>query len=321
MKLGPIACVWHDDHARDGHDVVLMNHVIPGLLMFSDNAWRGRPSDEPDWWCRLPPANSPLFERVADLEARLLAQRGRYFAVEPFPYIRQTDMEWRLIGPFDHGGDPSTAFPPETEGIKPGYEIDGSTAAWWPEPVRGATHYPTHFWYRSHLQSGSGTIYAFTRVWSPVDQEVGAWIGFNAWSRSFGRQRGGGTPPAGEWNRSQAAIWVNGQTIPAPDWAQPNLGGTASEEIPLVDEDYFYRTPATILLKQGWNDPFALVIEAQVDGEWHAIARLENADMDGRAETIEFPVTQAKALRFTLTSPDHGGLMLDLPRLRHAANP
>jgi hypothetical protein len=466
MKLGPIACIWHDDRARAGGDVMLMNHVIPGLLMFSDNAWRGRPADEPEWWCRLPPADSPLFSRAVDLETRLLAQRDRFFAREPFPYVRQTDLEWRLIGPLDHGGKPEKVFAPETEGIKPGYQVNGKAVTWWKDPVRGATHYPRHFWYPSHLKDGSGTLYAFTRVWSPKEQEVGAWIGFNAWSRSSGRSRGGPTPMAGEWNRSHAAVWVNGRSVPAPDWKQPGLGGKESEEIPLVDEDYFYRAPARIQLREGWNDvlvkaphngewkwvftfipvretgvgfnarevpglrysasfegeeaeefarmlalaevpgtakvgegfgapclfgsapdgplrefnsthgvwsaapghasiinpqpdrrllkveggearrvevalldvetidglslylrrwtrnePFDLVIEAQVDGEWKQIAKLKTADMKGRVENVQFPVVQAKALRFTLTSPAHGGLMIDQLRLRAPKHP
>lgn len=63
------------------------------------------------------------------------------------------------------------------------------------------------------------------------------------------------------------------------------------------------------------NDPFLLDIEAQVDGEWKPIAELTTADMKGRVENVKFPVVQAKALRFTMTSPDHGGLMLDQLRL------
>lgn len=464
MKLGPIACVWHDDHARNGNDVILMNHVYPGMLLFSDNAWRGRPTDEPQWWCRFPPKDSPLFERAINLETRLLAQRDRYFENEPFPYLRQTDLEWRIIGPFDHGGNPSAIFPPETEGIQPVYFWNGKEITWWPSIIRGATHYPRHFWYPSHLNRGSGTIYAFTRIWSPQNQEVGAWIGFNAWSRSSGRSRGGHTPQAGQWNRSHAGIWINGNSISAPDWKQPGIGGGIADETPLIDEDYFYRPATKIQLRQGWNEiivkaphngewkwvftfipvietgvgynvrevpelrysatfneqgeqsiqrilaqsamidqpsaddsygapcmftnaptgplrklntthgmwsaqignasiidsshagrrilkieggksravevdlldvetidglscylhrwtrnaPFDLSIEAQADGVWRTIARLNQASMQGHVEEIRFQTIQAKALRFTLTSPDHGGLMLDHLRLRTA---
>jgi hypothetical protein len=68
------------------------------------------------------------------------------------------------------------------------------------------------------------------------------------------------------------------------------------------------------------NDPFDLRIEGQIDGEWKFLARLKTADMNGRGEKIEFPIVQAKALRFTLTTTAHGGLMLDALRLR-SANP
>ena len=292
IKLGPIACVWHDDRARDGHDVMLMNHVYPGMLMFSDNAWRGRPADEPQWWCRLPSADSPLFARAVDLETRVLAQRDRWFASEPFPYIRQTDLEWRMIGPFDHGGNPATAFPPETEGIKPDYQIDGRTVTWWPEAVRGATHYPRHFWYPSHLKGGSATVYAFTRVWSPVAQEVGAWIGFNAWSRSSGRSRGGPTPQPGEWNRSKAAVWLNGRAVTAPDWKQPGIGGKAADEIPLVDEDYFYRPPARIHLKKGWNE---VLVKAPHNGEWKWVFTF----IPVRETGVGFNVREVPGLRYS----------------------
>jgi hypothetical protein len=57
-----------------------------------------------------------------------------------------------------------------------------------------------------------------------------------------------------------------------------------------------------------------------VDGEWKLLSHLQAADMKGRVETLKFPVVQAKALRLTLTTPAHGGLMLDSLRL-HAANP
>ena len=298
MKLGVIACVWHDDHARNGDDVILMNHVYPGMLLFSDNAWRGRPADEPQWWCRLPPADSPLFERAVDLETRLLAQRDRWFANEPFPYIRQTDLEWRFIGPFDHGGDPGTVFPPETEGIQPGYEVDGNPVTWWPQLIRGATHYPHHFFggtggYQSYLdRSATGTLYAFTRVWSPEDQEVGASIGFNAWSRSSGRSRGGPTPQPGEWNNSQAAVWVNGSAVSAPDWQQPGIGGAAADEIPLIDEDYFYRPPRKIQLRQGWND---VLVKAPHNGEWKWVFTFIPVEETGGG----FNVREVQGLRYS----------------------
>ncbi|HUT23364.1 MAG TPA: hypothetical protein VM492_03365 [Sumerlaeia bacterium] len=65
---------------------------------------------------------------LADFEERLVARRERCLAGKPFPYVRQTHMMWRLIGPFPNGGDTSRAFPPETE-IRDLYECEGAAQA------------------------------------------------------------------------------------------------------------------------------------------------------------------------------------------------
>lgn len=288
-KLGAIVCTWHDDNARSGEDVVLMNAVHPGTLLFSDNAWRGREKNEGDHWTRLPARNDPRFALAKDLEDRLLAQRDRYFAAEPFPYVRQTDIEWRLIGPFDNKGNRNAAFAPETEGVKPSYEVDGKTWTWWADPVVGATTYPYHFWFPSHLKQNKGTVYAFTRIWSPADQEVGAWIGFNAWSRSAGRKRGGGTPAQGQWSRDGDKIWVNGAELPGPKWAQPNV---SDEETPLVDDDYFYRPASRIQLRKGWN---TVLVKAPQVNSWKWVFTFIPVRETGRG----FNVTEVPGLRYS----------------------
>ena len=43
---------------------------------------------------------------------------------------------------------------------------------------------------------------------------------------------------------------------------------------------------------------------------------LRGGDMRGCLESLRFPVVRAKALRSTLTSPVHGGMMLDTLLLR-----
>lgn len=45
---------------------------------------------------------------------------------------------------------------------------------------------------------------------------------------------------------------MNDIEIAPPVWKQPNLG-TKTDEIPFIDEDYFYRAPTKINLKKGWN--------------------------------------------------------------------
>lgn len=297
LKLGAIMCVWHDDRVASGDDVILMNAVYPAALLYSDNLWRGRPKDEPDLRARLPARSDPRFALAADLERRLLAHRDRYFAAEPFPYVKQTDLEWRMIGPFDHGGKTQTPFPPETEGIKADYKVAGKPVSWWAESVPGATHYPSHFWYPSHVKASQGTVYAFTRIWSPRAQDVGAWIGFNAWSRSSGRKRGGGTPPNGEWSKMNARVWLNGELLRPPALRQPNVGGEASEEIPLVDEDYFYRAPQKIALREGWN---TVLIKAPKGSNWKWVFTFTPVRPTGNGINVR----EVEGLRYDATIPE-----------------
>ncbi len=296
QKLGATMCVWHDDRAASGDDVILMNAVYPAALLYSDNLWRGRAKDEPDLRARLPARNDPCFALAADLERRMLAHRDRYFAAEPFPYVRQTDLEWSMIGPFDHGGRTDTAFPPETEGIRRGYTVGDKTIAWWPVAVPGATHYPFHYWYPSHVKADRGTVYAYTRIWSPRAQEVGAWIGFNAWSRSSGRKRGGGTPPNGQWSKMNSGIWLNGRALAPPALRQPGVGGEASEELPLVDEDYHYRAPQRITLNEGWN---TVLIKAPKGSNWKWVYTFIPVQPTGRGLNVR----EVEGLRYDAAIP------------------
>ena len=250
--LGAIMAFWPDNNVNSEKDIILMNAVYPAILMYSDPVWRGRATDRESFWYRLPGRTAPEFAIAADLERRALAQRDRFFVGKPFPYLRQCDQEWRIIGPFDHKGKFTASFPVE-KGIKPFYEVDGKTIEWRPEPVVGATVYLRHFWGSPvYVKEKAGTVYAFTRIWSPADQNVGAWIGFNAWSRS-GR-RGAPTPKQGQWSPCDAKLGLNGAEIAPPQWKQPGVGSERTTlEIPFVDEDYHYRAPTQIRLKKGWN--------------------------------------------------------------------
>ena len=40
---------------------------------------------------------------------------------------------------------------------------------------------------------------------------------------------------------------------PGPNWAHPGVSGPESREVPLTDEDYFYRPPHIVHLRAGWN--------------------------------------------------------------------
>ena len=228
-KFGAEICVWHDDAIAETGDVARMNAVYPAIVLMSDSFWRGREKDEPSLYARLPAPDDPRFALAADLERRLLAHRDRIFARTrlPFPYVAQTQMRWRMS---DKSGKVLAADIPQ------------------------ATVYPRHFWFGdgAYVPQKDGTVILETWIESPRAVECGAWIGMTGFSRSDGRSRDGPTPNAGQWNKHGASVELNGKAIPPPAWKRPGTGGNP-KEIPLTDEDYWYRPPARIRLKEGVN--------------------------------------------------------------------
>ena len=228
-KLGAIIGVWHDDRIADTEDVVRMNAVYPAIALLSDSFWRGRERDEPSLYARLPPPDDPRFALAADLERRLVAQRDKVLAGfrHPFPYVAQTHMRWRMT------------------------DADGKLLA---ADIPQATVYPRHFWFPkgAYAPGGDGKVVLETWISSERDIDCGAWIGMTGFSRSDGRSRDAPTPALGQWNKHGATIELNGKPIPPPKWMHPATAGNP-KEIPLVDEDYWYREPAPIHLKKGVN--------------------------------------------------------------------
>ncbi len=258
--LGGILCHWPDINAGTQENNYRTNPVFPALVAAAESYWTGGMPARKDLWGRLPRPDDPRFGPVADFERRLLAHRDAYFQDWPFPYVRQTDLPWKLIGPFP--GDPATAFPVEKE-RRESYEIGGKTWTW--TEALGATIHLNHFWYDGWLpKTNGGTAYALQNIWSPRAQTVGFWIGFNGPSRSDRRTAG---PKAGQWSCSGGRIWVNGKEIPPPVWKQPGLGAAASET-PFADEDYFYRPPTPVALRAGWNRILIKAPKTNADWKW-----------------------------------------------------
>lgn len=267
LRMGGILCNWNDNLVATEYDAILHNPVYPGILTYSETSWTGQSIDFGEkFLATFPPKNSEAFAQFADFEDRLIKHRDLYFREKPFPYLKQTDMEWRITGPFNHDGDVNTSFPPE-ESILPEY-VSGDETFKRSEPITGGTVHLTHFFgYPSYFPKQEGTYYAYTRIWSPKKQIVDAWIGFHDWSRSGGR-RGGPFPEQGKWHNTNPKVWLNGTLIEPPFWNNPGVG-IRSDEIPFTDENYFFREPAKINLEKGWNE--VLLKIPVMKGTWKRI--------------------------------------------------
>lgn len=237
-RLGAIGCVWNDRRPADTDQLELLNGFYPLMLTLAERAWRGggNPLDQ---------AGVVLVDTdgFADFEKRLLAHKHHYFQSLNFPYVGQRHQQWRILKPFPNGGNVKATFPPEQGQFDfPGVDATGATIylrhTWGPTLVRAyiADPQPNH------------TAYAYTFVYSPKVQTVGAWIAFH----NYGRSEKDASPPAGQWDYKGSRLWVNAVEIGPPVWASPGAHPSGSEE-PYQDEPYELRPPTPVQLKKGWN--------------------------------------------------------------------
>ena len=234
---------------------------------------------------QLPDRGTPEWAAFDAFERRLTHHRDTAFADQPFAYVRQADMAWSLVGPFDHGGVNDRSFDPERE-IRSVYR-DGDRILAWSRPSTGGAIHVRHLYamFNAHRKAyrpdhwptrmsiavgtGDGTCYALTYIHSPVEQQVGLMLGFNGMWGHSGGYRSGRAPEPGSWDFAGGEAWLNDRRIPAPAWGFKSLpwGGWGKgriEEAPLTEEGYFFRPPVTIALAKGWNK----LLVRTVSGPW-----------------------------------------------------
>ncbi|MGM5470002.1 family 20 glycosylhydrolase [Flavobacteriaceae bacterium LMO-SS05] len=265
LALGGILCAWPDNNVVNERDILKQNPIYPSIVFYADAIWKGRAENKLEYWAKLPPIDTKEFKEFKTFEDKVLTHRDLFFKGKEFPYVKQTHILWNIIGPFNHKGDASTKFPVE-DTIKASYLINGKEYEW-SEPMAGGTmHFKHFFGFPALTDEKSGTFYAYTEIYSPTNRVQDFWIGFQGWSRSGGR-RGGPFPEQGQWHTTNPKIWVNNVEIAPPVWKQPNVK-EKSDEIPFIDEDYFYRTPTKVHLKKGWNNVLLKIPQSGNSWKW-----------------------------------------------------
>jgi hypothetical protein len=237
-RLGAIGCVWNDRNVADVDQIERLNGFYPLMLTLAERAWRGGGQPETE-------AGTVLTDKTAfaEFETRLLTHKSDHFSQLSFPYVRQADLRWRLSTPYPNMGDLTAQFPPETKAD----DFSGVEAT-------GATVYLRHTWgpgvVRAYISDPkpNHTVYAYTYVFSPRNQQVGVWLDFH----NYGRSEKDASPPTDAWDYKGSRIWINGELIKPPVWLQPGLHPTTLETS-YANEPYENRSPVPIQLKTGWN--------------------------------------------------------------------
>ncbi|SEH82953.1 family 20 glycosylhydrolase [Akkermansia glycaniphila] len=284
--LGSIMAVWCDAALSGDNRIIEQYPFYPCALTFAERIWKGSDAKRRDLMANLPQKGTPEWKTFSDFENRLIIHRDRAFAGQPFAYVKQADMEWRLIGPFDHKGRNDTSFEPE-QTVKDEYVQGNRTLRWKQQPAIGGAIHIRHLYAMFNMHNHRyrldhwptlmskdvgkepGTCYAQTHIYSPKAQNVHLMFGLNGMWGHTGGYRTSRAPEQGSWDFSGGDIWLNGQRIAPPRWPFQSLPWTGwgkgrIEEAPLTQEGYFFRPPVPIHLKQGWNT----ILIRSVFGHW-----------------------------------------------------
>ena len=284
--LGSEMCVWTDGAISSDERILLQYPFYPTMLTFSERIWRGSREKRRDLVANLPAKGTKAWEAFNEFADRLIYHRDRYFKSIPFAYVKQSEMKWRLIGPFNHHGINDTSFEPEKV-IKEKYIVRKDTLTWNDTVAYGGeiqirTLYAMFNMHRnqyrldflptvmsSSVGKKDGTCYALTRIKSPKNQEVYLMFGLNGMWGHSGGYRSARAPEHGSWDFSGGDVWLNGiRVLPPSRWPFESLPwtgwGKGRIEVPLTEEGYFFRPPVKIKLRKGVNE----ILVRTVFGHW-----------------------------------------------------
>ena len=273
---GAISGCWNDRKVATEKDIMAQNNVWANVIATAERAWIGGGKQYIDNMTNTPnnlktdgghggvmlPNSGDEYDEFKSWEDRFLFHKANSLKNEPIPYVKQTNVRWRITDAFPNGGSETAAFGPEaagttasTEMLPEIYEHNGQT--YYTGMATGAGIYLAHTWGNSIIDAYydnpqfNHTAYAWTYVYSASEQTVGAQIEFQNYSRS----EQDGAAPAGKWDHFGSKIWINGKEIAAPTWDNTGVS-ISNKEVMLKNENFPGRKPIAVTLKEGWNKVF-----------------------------------------------------------------
>ena len=324
---GTISGCWNDRKLETEDDIVEQNNFYANVIASSCRAWMGGGKQYIDNCTNggtnggggvMLPNSGDEYDDFADWERRFLFHKAHSLKDELIPYVKQTNVRWRISDAFNNGGDVSKVFPPEeqkdADKLPDQFTYEGATYN--TGIATGAGIYLRHTWGQSIINAYyknpayEQTAYAWTYVYSPKEQTVGALIEFQNYSRS----ELDAVPAAGQWDLYGSKIWVNGAEIPAPSYENTGVS-LSSKEVTQKNENFPAREPVSISLKKGWNKVFLklpYINAAYRLDKWMFTFVLTDADgknavdgliyspnqcMDGAAEQVAAKISELKRER------------------------
>ena len=274
---GTISAYWNDRKTPTEKDIVKQNNMYANVLASAERAWIGsKVNGDAGYIEKLGttlPNSGEVYEEFKSWEERFLFHKAHSLKDEPIPYVKQTNVRWRITDPFPNGGNSGATFAPDQyatstndEGLIPEtFTHEGKT--YYTGMATGAGIYLRHTWgnniiptYYGSTNHNNMTAYAWTYVYSKTEQTVGAQIEF----QNYGRSEHDKTPYADKWDRKGSDIWINGTRINPPTWVNPDTD--PSNEDDLQNENFTARNPIKVTLNAGWNKVFIKLPYVGADG-------------------------------------------------------
>ena len=253
---GAITAIWNDTKLPSQRDIIQQNNFYANALATAERAWQGGGKQYIEQGGTTLPNEGEELAAFTDFERRFLFHKAHTLAAESVPYVKQTNIHWRITEPFPNDGDAGKTFPPETIAQDPlpaVFNYEGKTYG--SRLATGGGIYLRHIWHPRvpsfFEQPANGqTAYAWTYVFSPKTQTMGAQIEFYTYSRSGNEY----SPTVGKWDRRGSQVWVNGVPVPAPFWKRVDTKILQDQaEDGLTNENFTSRPPVPVKLKKGWN--------------------------------------------------------------------
>lgn len=250
---GEISCPWNDRLTPTQEDIIRQNNTWANTIASASRAWIGGGEKYIETGGAVLPNSGSQYEDFLDWETRFLHWKSAWLDDEPIPYVKQSNIRWRLTDYMPNGGNASTTLPPDELGPQDSYTYNGQDYG--TRLVTGGGIYLRHTWGGTvpcifgDAPTGN-TAYAWTYVYSDAEQQAGALIEF----QNYGRSENDAAPSAGQWDRKGSRVWFNDVELTAPSWL--NAGVSINSEVALQDENFTARAPYQLTLQKGWNKIF-----------------------------------------------------------------
>lgn len=246
--LGGILCLWHDVNLEENEKIIDFHAYYPAILTYAWRAWSADVTKTDKKYITTFPSldDGKAYQYASIFEDYLLHHKEQFFRNKNFNYAQQRHMVWQLNGPFKK--ENNQLIPTDSTAVKTA--IGGTIII--KDRFKEGGYFP---------KAKVGEVYvAKTMVYSPKEQTLPAWVGFETALRANRIYQG--LPADGEWDSSGGTVSINEEKIPAPQWEKPEFrlstqegwGNTEDKEIPWSREEFYWtRPPVEIHLKKGWN--------------------------------------------------------------------